>query len=306
MDKNILYSIGRTSIGQLIKAVDAEKGSSYTCPACNQDLVLRKGMRKRPHFAHKALSPNCTPETALHYGFKTLLFSKIQQHLNRQLPLEMQWDCSICRGVHTGNLVKKAVAVKLEHNLGTCKPDIALLDEHGRTVAAIEIVVTHSPEQTALDYYRNNRIAVVSYELKSDEDVNRLDTPILKPDNVDICRNPKCSKCGNHMSSKHLLIVNGDCWKCGAPMKVAAVQGDMGYERDFLPSDIQLATQHGVFMKSHYSRTAGRRYIANTCPVCQAFVGDHYLFTNYVAVTSYSRQELNAGYYCFYCSIDSV
>ncbi|MBV5310240.1 competence protein CoiA family protein [Chromatium okenii] len=298
--KDILYSIGRTSVGQLIKAVDAEKGISYTCPACSQVLILRKGTRKRPHFAHKTLSPNCTPETALHYVFKILLFSKIQKHFDQQLPLEMQWDCPACGGVHTGNLLKKAVKVVLEHNLGTCQPDIALLNEFNCTVAVIEVVVTHAPEQTALDYYKNNHIAVVSYKLKSDEDFNRLDAPILKPDSVDVCKNPKCSKCENYMSKKHLLIIDGNCWKCQAPMKVAAL-----YEGNFSLSDIQLATQYGVLMKLHYSRTLGMKYVANTCRKCGAFIGDHYLFTDYVAVDSYNRQELDAGYYCHHCSSNS-
>lgn len=294
--------MGRTSAGQLIKAVDAEKGTQCACPVCGQDFVLRKGTRKRPHFAHKALSPNCTPETALHYGFKTLLFSKIQDHLDQKLPLEMQWHCSECEGVHTGNLLKKVIAVKLEHNLGVCQPDIALLDEHSRTVAVIEVAVTHATEESALNYYKSSRIAVVSYELESDEDINRLDTPILEPDSVDVCKNPKCSKCGNHMPRKRLLIIDADCWKCRAPMKVAALRGDMGYEGRFSPSDIQLATQHGVFLKSHYSRTAEMRYLAGTCCKCQAFAGDYHLFMDYVANPSYPRYELDAGYYCPNCS----
>lgn len=217
----------------------------------------------------------------------------------------MRWDCPACGGVHTGNLLKKAVKVRLEHDLRTCQPDIALLDEHDCTVAVIEVIVTHAPEQTVLAYYKNNHIAVVSYELESDEDVNRLDAPTLKPDSVDVCRNPKCSKCDNYMSKKHLLIIDGNCWKCQAPMKVAALRGDMGYEGDFSPSDIQLATQYEVFMKSHYSRTGGMKYVANTCRKCGAFIGDHYLFTDYIAVPSYSRQELDAGYYCPHCSGDS-
>lgn len=216
----------------------------------------------------------------------------------------MQWDCPACGGVHTGNLLKKAVKVRLEHDLGTCQPDIALLDEQDCTVAVVEVIVTHAPEQTVLDYYKNNHIAVVSYKLQSDEDVNRLDAATLTPDSVDVCGNPKCSKCDNYMSRKHLLIIYGNCWKCKAPMNVAALRGDMGYEGDFSPSDIQLATQFGVFMKSH-SRTAGMQYVANTCRKCGAFVGDHYLFTDYVAVPSYSRHKLDAGYYCPYCSGNS-
>jgi ssDNA-binding Zn-finger/Zn-ribbon topoisomerase 1 len=302
--KNILYSIARTPAGELIKAVNAKKAVSYVCPACSQSLILRKGTHKRPHFSHKFLSPNCTPETALHHGFKTLLFSRIEEHIFRNLPLEMQWDCPNCGGEHRGNLLKKAVSVRLEYNLGLCKPDIALLDSCNRTVAVIEIIVTHAPEQKALDYYEANRIAVVSYELESDEDIKRLDAPILKPDNVTVCSNPKCSKCNNHLSKKYILIIDANCWNCRSPMKVAALRGDMEYidQGDFSSSDIQIASQYGVLMKSHYSRTAERKYVASTCRKCGAFCGKHYLFTDYIANPYYSCQKLDVGYYCPYCS----
>jgi len=86
-------------------------------------------------------------------------------------------------------------------------------------------------------------------------------------------------------------------------MKVAAIRGDMGYEPDFSPSDAKLAAQHGVFMKTQYSKMAGMSYPANTCPRCHQFVGRHYLFTGYIAVPEYPRIELEAGYYCPGCEV---
>ena len=94
MVKDILYSIAETPTGQLINAIDADKQSRYLCPACKQPLLFRKGLKKRPHFAHKVLTPNCTPESALHYSFKTLLYHKIKEHLDLGLALPIQWGCS--------------------------------------------------------------------------------------------------------------------------------------------------------------------------------------------------------------------
>ena len=299
--KSILYSVGVSSSGQLVKALDAQKGLPYSCPVCEQVFILRKGTKKRPHFAHKTLTPNCTPETALHYGFKTLLCKRIQEFIDLSLPLNLQWNCSTCGGSHTGNLLKKATQVKLEHNLGRCQSDIALLDKNGHVIAVIEVVVTHAPEQAALGYYRQNHIAVVLFELKSDEDIARVDESVLKPDSVNKCRNPKCSNCKRHMSKQKMLIIEGDCWKCGAPMKVAALRGDLGYEGSFSQEDAQLATQHGVYMRSQHSRTMRTRYFASTCRRCKAFVGEHYLFRDYVAVLEYKSQEIEAGYYCPHC-----
>lgn len=304
MVKDILYSVAEIPTGQLIKACDANKGASYTCPACKQPFVFRKGSQKRPHFAHKVLSPNCTPETALHYSFKTLLYDKIQKHLDRDSPLRIQWTCSNCKEIHTGNLLKKAVQVRLEHNLGTCQSDIALLDRNDCAIAAIEVVVTHAPERATLQYYKQNQIAVVVYSLKSDEDIERLDKEILEPNDVKLCTNPKCLKCGERMQRKNLLIIDAKCWKCYAPMKVAALQSRSGYIglSDFSESDIQLANQNGCFLKSQYSQVVEDKYVANTCQKCRRFIGNRYLFGDYVADLEYEREELNAGYYCPHCS----
>jgi hypothetical protein len=203
--------------------------------------------------------------------------------------------------------LKKATQVKPEYNLGECQPDIALLDGNGRVRAVIEVVVTHFPEQRVLNYYKQNRIAVVSYVLETDEDIQRLDSPLLEPDTVELCLNPKCSKCSRYMAVKHLLIIEGECWKCSAPMKVAAVEGDAGYigACEFSPSDIKVATEKGANLMSRYSRTAGERYIANTCRRCQAFIGEHYLFTDYIAMLNYDRESFEVGYYCSHCIWES-
>lgn len=303
MSSKILYSTARTHNGQLIQAIDAEKGQPYECLICNQILVLRKGQRKRPHFAHKVLSANCSPETALHHSFKTLLCEKIQEHLDRQSSLKIEWDCSYCHRKHEGNLLKKAIEVRLEYEIGDCQPDIALLDPSSKVVAVIEVVVTHSPEEKTLNYYTKNQIAVVRYKLRTDEDLQRLDNSVLEPDQVSLCVNPKCPDCKQYMSIKRLLIMDAPCWKCLAPMTIAALRGDAGYIdlNGFSESEIQIATKKGVYLATNYSRTVKETYISNTCPRCSAFIGNHYLFNNYVAVLDYLRESIEVGYYCPAC-----
>lgn len=305
---NILYSVAYTQEGHLIKAANAQKGQFYICPKCNKELILRKGKIKPPHFAHKTLSVNCSPETALHYIFKTLLLDKIQQHIKEKLPLDIKWNCDYCSNQHSGNLLKKAVQVKLEHNLGASKPDIALLDKDNKVIAAIEVVVRHSPEQSTLNYYEQNRIILIQYILKTDEDINRLDNPIIEPDKVALCRNPKCSDCGRYKNKKQLLIIDAHCWKCAAQMKVAAIHGEAGYisHSEFSDSDVKLANEKGAWLISQYSCTVGRRYRANTCKKCRAFIGDHYLF-DYITASHYKgdvykKEVFDVGYYCV-CSL---
>lgn len=111
-------------------------------------------------------------------------------------------------------------------------------------------------------------------------------------------------KCGEYMQKKQLLIIDAKCWKCYSPMRVAALQSHSGYIRlsDFSESDIQLANQNGCFLKPQYSHVVEEKYVANTCRKCRKFIGDHYLFGDYVANLEYEREELDAGYCCHHCS----
>ncbi|MBD2058115.1 hypothetical protein H6F88_19210 [Oculatella sp. FACHB-28] len=292
-----------TPNGQLVRAADADKGSIYLCPICNQELVLRRGKQKRPHFAHKVLTQDCTPETALHYSFKTLLTQKIQHHIDTNSPLEIRWLCEHCSRCHVGNLLKRAVRVELEYDLGVCKPDIALLDQTNRAIAVIEIVVTHKPEEKVLEYYQQNSITLVQYDLTSDENLQRLDHACLDPNYVALCLNPKCRHCKEYLYKKSLLIIDGQCWKCSKSMKVAALTGEGGYigNEDLISSEIELANQRGANLVPRYSKTVRERYVANTCRNCASFVGNHYLFTDYIAMPHYPREEIEVGYYCPNC-----
>lgn len=304
MGKQILYSLAANEVGDFVLADAAQRGHAYFCPSCRKEMVFRMGAKVRPHFAHKNLSHNCSPETVLHFGFKRLLFERISASLLAGERLSLQWDCDSCSGTHSGNLLKRASHVQEEFGLGACRPDIALLDGKGNVVAAIEIVVTHSPEPSTIEHYKKMSIPLIVFELKSDAELSRASEDVLRPDIVDVCLNPKCPRCHRHMPRMKLLVIDGECWRCKAPMKVGALRGDAGYEGGFDAAQIALANQHGANIRTRYSRTVRDRYAANTCTRCNAFIGNHYLFTDYVAMPDYSRIELDAGYYCPVCCND--
>ena len=302
---NILYSIATTSTGQMVNANDAEKGIDYTCPLCKQPFILCKGKRKRPHFAHKNLSPNCNPETALHYSFKNLLCEKIQEHIDKKEPLEIKWKCGKCHEFHSGNLLKKAVQVKVELDLGSYRPDIALLEQNGKTIAVIEVVVTHSPEQKALEFYKQNKITVVSYVLKTDEDISRIESPILEPDRVDLYTNPRCPKCHYEMAKRHLLLVDAKCWECSAPMKLASLETEMGYLGlgEFTQKEYEFATNQGCQLKAKFIRGTNHRYFLNSCTKCNELIGGS--TADLMWWIDHNRDEnskvYDTGFYCPYC-----
>jgi ribosomal protein L37AE/L43A len=301
MGKEILYSFANNEHGVLVMADTAQRGRSYFCPSCNKEMVYRMGEKVRPHFAHKALSQNCSPETVLHFAFKRLLCERISRSLSARERLSIKWDCESCSGSHDGDLLKRTTHAQEEYSLGACRPDIGLLGKEGNIVAAIEIVVTHSPEQSTIEHYKAKGIPLIVFILKSDTELNRVNEKVLRPDIVDVCLNPKCPSCNKHMPRIKLLIIDGKCWKCNSPMKVGALRGDAGYECELNSSHIALANRNGANIKTRYSKTARDRYAANTCKKCNNFIGGHYLFTEYIAAKEYSREELDAGYYCPNC-----
>lgn len=315
----LLYTVAIDKDGKLIKANDAEKGNDFFCPVCKTDLILRKSGKtgkgtKRPHFAHRALTPNCTPETALHYSFKNLLADKLQHHITTQTPLPFSWNCEFCGIEHIGNLLKKVKAVKVEHNMTVCQPDIALFDNEEKVFAVVEVVVTHKPEENVLKYYNDNNIILIQINLTSDKDIDELENKISRPDKIGICFNPKCKTCGHYQSKIILTVIDGSCWKCGKTMKVATIStSNEGMVRgifnnltpsDFTPEEVALAKSKGVILKMHYSKTANERYLANTCPHCGNFAGNRYLFSKYISPAGYGElpsQTFDIGYHCDHC-----
>ena len=304
MPKDILYSLAKNESGDFVNAVAAKRGGIYFCPSCQKQMIHRMGERVRPHFAHKNLTNDCSPETVLHFGFKRLLFERLSRALSTGERVSIQWNCDSCCGSHMGNLLKRATHAEEESHLGTCRPDIALLDKGGNVVAAIEIVVSHSPEQSALEYYKSKGIPLIVFKLRADAELSRVDEEVLIPDSVNACLNPKCCRCNEHMSRIKMLMIDAKCWRCCSPMKVGALRGDAGCECEFTADHIALANRNGANIKTIYSKTVKARYAANTCRKCNAFIGHHYLFTEYIAPAEYNvypSVELDAGFYCPLC-----
>lgn len=84
-----------------------------------------------------------------------------------------------------------------------------------------------------------------------------------------------------------MYIIDGKCWKCAEPLKVALIHGDL-YKRgattvgpeSFSQAEVILAKSKGASIAEQFSRTRGDSYLANSCK-CGTFIGAHYLFTDY-------------------------
>lgn len=318
--RDILYTVAFNEAQELVFAVNAVKGLRYHCPECKGEMIPRRSVEqkkgaKRPHYAHKVKSPNCEPESVLHFGFKRLLSQRIQKHLDNKEPLPIKWQCTICDREHEGDLLKKAARVEEELSLGPCRPDIVLSTNADSPVWALEVVVTHAPEERTLNYYRQQRIALARFDLKSDTDLVKATAPVLLPDHVEQCVNPRCAKCMRFKRNVVLWVIEGGCWKCGCVMPIAVVEGGesrgstyAGPEH-FTDAELKIARDYGCLIKDKYSRTQRRSYPANTCKECGAFAGEFHMFTQYIAPAGYGKlkhEKVDVGHYCERCDIETV
>lgn len=114
---------------------------------------------------------------------------------------------------------------------------------------------------------------------------------------------PRCAKCNEVLRIKILYVFNnGECWKCQAPMKVAGFfypAKNISNYGIFTEIDAKQANEIGANVKLQYSKTIGEKYFANTCQTCNAFIGQNFLFRDYIGC--YSEDEQIEIVYCPFC-----
>jgi hypothetical protein len=204
MEKEILHIIALDANDAIVNAHNAIKGRKYFCPSCKNELILKKSGKtgigsRRPHFAHKSLSVNCSPESVLHYSFKKILLEYINDNINKKLPMNIILECNFCHNKILMNILGNCMMVKDEYNMKICRPDIALIEEKENVYAVFEIVVTHKPEDNIVNYYQKNNILLFQIELDSEDDLENIQETLNKkikirtrPDYFNACMNPNC------------------------------------------------------------------------------------------------------------------
>lgn len=279
MTKEILYTSALDERGNLILINDAEKGSTYFCPECKGKFILRKSGKtskgsRRPHFAHNNLTTNCTPEGVLHSSFKKLLIDLLEKYRSEGKTLLVNWKCNSCSLNYSKfNLLSKTATIKEEYNLKVCQPDIALLDPESEVKAAIEIVVTHEPEENVLRYYERNGITLIQINLFSEEDLNKIEEKITNPDVVNLCLNPNCQNFRNHATERKLIVADKICKRCHHPMRTFHVEANSVFgairTANITANEIRLAQSEGVRFKTRKDKTTKRKHHMISCMKCE-------------------------------------
>jgi hypothetical protein len=308
---DLLHLLACRVDGGIVHIDDAKKGEDYFCPECHGVMVLRKGERelRRPHFAHLQLSEDCTPETVLHRVFKERLAALIEERIARAEPLLFQWNCSYCQGKHAADLIKACDRVALEYTMEMTRPDIALFTPDGQVGVVIEVVVTHKPTWQAMYYYEENAIFVLQIHLENHKDLNKLQENPLPFTKMNLCYNPKCSKCQHHKRRRNMEIITGPCLRCNGEMKMA-VMNDGGYSRyvhRFNVDEIRIARENGVIIQEHYKQLAygtSSPLLGCSCGHCGYFNDNKGTLSNYILPAregKYPFRRIQIGYMCIHC-----
>lgn len=279
-EENILVYAMRAGVPVHISEVPSGRSADCQCAACGHVLVAKKGPIKIHHFAHDT-GNSCSWESALHDMGKRLLEHRIKLALERNAELPISWGCVRCGGRHTGNLLRRATIVDLERVYNGVRPDLLLSNGSAKAIAALEVVVTHYPEQNAIAVYRAGGVEMFTFVLEgvASQDALVKGDP-LRATSGTYCTHPKCPKCKGPLSSSRLNVTTTDCWRCNKPMRLAWKEhreyGAVGPDQ-FSPEELTLARLAGCRINQRYSATLEERYMANECGRCRAFVGQHYL-----------------------------
>lgn len=267
--------------GVIVHVDDVPQGLACecVCAVCREPLLAKKGPKLVHHFSHRGESV-CNSETILHILGKSILKERLQNAVAAKSPVEMSWSCPVCQSSHSANLVKKAVACAEEVTIGVSRADLALLNAEQKPYIALEIVVSHAPEDATLANYRERKIICVTFKVASVAALDHLrHSSVLHFTSVDYCLAEKCKKCGGVLRDREISLVERPCWKCQKPMKLS--YGFFGYgpvdPRSFLPEEIRFARNNGVKIERRFSKIVGKRYDANVCPHCDSIWGSFFM-----------------------------
>lgn len=237
--------------------------------------------------------------------------AKLSEMMVSGQTLSFNWACNFCSETHTGNLLKKAKMLNIDHLSGEQKADIALLNNEGKLLVAIHILKNKKPVEEKIEHYTKQDVIYIQLR-QIDTSEKTIDEIITNPVFVGTCFNPKCEACNHYQKKNELVIIDAPCWKCHQNMKIAVLRAGMSRggttvgPKSFTPEEISFAQKMGVIIQPHYSRTVSETYLASTCSSCGTFAGEFKLFVEYyhpAQMGDYPFESYDIGYHCEYCDM---
>jgi hypothetical protein len=272
---------------ELIQPVDAVKGQEYRCPLCHDMVILRKGNIKVAHFAHH-ISSTCTSETILHLTAKMLIQKAVKTWRSGEssAPVTIR-KCKICDGDLETPLNKQVTDAILEYRLSNgLIADVALMTNNN-PIAAVEIRVTH-----AVDKKKAGELQIPFIELNGEDVIKDHYTwrAIAHNSQLRVCANCKdiykkfMIKVSNIASNTNITLPTEfyrysicSCYRCKKHIIVFTWPKENDDDDENENTEIVLPKPMPRTLQYRYSKMAHSKYLANTCPYCNALQGDFFL-----------------------------
>ena len=279
--KKLKVPLGKDDQGGLINPEHAIKEERYRCPSCLDDLVLRKGVKKVPHFSHS--SNTCSQESILHITAKYLIAEVCNDYLKTGIPPNIKRQCPTCttrttQSLETIDFDKVLVEKKLKTGFIA---DVALLKEE-QVTCVLEIKATHAVddhkksslgtpflELNAVDVIASSMVwspiqdTLSTFECLSCTDANTRYWRYLQS----VAKDTKC-----WLPKGNIFRVTGfECWRDECKTEFLVFDWPKSHEGREPPE------KRPHTLKYRVSKMAGTSYWANCCPSCDSIVGEFYL-----------------------------
>jgi hypothetical protein len=178
--------------GQIVSASEVEASQGFHCVSCFGPMIVKRGNRRRIHFAHKANACNVNAESALHIIGKECL---------------SQFDEFTLKDPKTGRFRKITgfLATK-EVKIGPLRVDILLDFPRSQKKLAVEIAVTHHCDENKVLEFRNMNLPAIEISL-SRLDKEMFSLADVKSEILSELRNP------NWLYNEKLNEASGKRWK---------------------------------------------------------------------------------------------
>lgn len=138
--------VGIDPSGNLVLVDKATKSVAYTCPSCEEALILKDGGKRTKHFSHPA-NGICSPESILHKTAKLLIMKAISANAAGTPDGEIILDriCDSCRDTFPHTLpLKTFTSAAQEVRVGKFICDVVGYRGKGAHALSVEILNTHS------------------------------------------------------------------------------------------------------------------------------------------------------------------
>jgi hypothetical protein len=270
----------------------AERRKDYRCDVCGRRVRLRGGRRVQLHWLHLTDTHSSTHEheSPLHAAARQAIRQGMLAAQDASQPYPFLWSCPICDANTSHNLLKHQVTVHEEPSWQGIRPDLLVCKANPTQTPlfAIEIVVTHSLEESTRQVYAAHRLPVLLVQPRW----RHLDTLTYGLEHVAVTvlnlscpssHHPRgepsaCRRCGARMGLVKVAVWDDcPCPTCGQPMPVLRVWQCDNEDNTLTPLPQRawgytlirkIAPELGVFLRGVRDDTLRASSRQHCCPHC--------------------------------------